>query len=121
MKRLLAIALLVSACGLSAPTPAPTDEPAGFDVAATRAVWAEDCDRPEPVDEVFCGHVKWDRLTGWRSTLEVPTDLLPSDRDGAKSICLYILAQRFDSNARPLGYDQVGVLDRDGGNAWLCP
>lgn len=110
MKRLLAMALLVAACGGSAsPTPTPTATRT-FDLAAVKAAFTEEC----ASDDLFCTQVDIDGLTANGTILNVPTTLAAEARDRATAICEQVALMD------DLGFETVGVLNRDGGNAAAC-
>jgi hypothetical protein len=54
------------------------------------------------------------------NTLYVPTTLDASARDRAEVICDQIAIAHFDAEGVDLGFEFVGVLDEDGGNAAAC-
>ena len=51
---------------------------------------------------------------------EMPTTLNAEARDRAEAICNQFVVAHFDADARDLGYEFVGILDRDGGNLAAC-
>jgi hypothetical protein len=122
----LAVALALMACGSSAgsvatqPPAEPTPEQAAFDISAVRANFTDECRDPAAVDELFCEQVRIDEMTGEGTILTVPTTLDAAADDRAYAICDQLVIAHFDGEGRDLGYEYVGVLDQDGGNAATC-
>ena len=117
---MLLTVLLLVACGEVASTPTP--EPvaaAAFDLALVMSNLTDECVDPIAVDDQFCEQVDIDGMTADGTTLIVPTTLNAGATDRASAICDQFL--HFDGETGdPLGYDTIGVLDRDGGNAAAC-
>lgn len=121
------VVLLVAACGGSAPPAAPTAKlptaapptPA-YDLAAVKANFKEECADPVVLDERTCKQIKIDGMTADGVILNVPTTLEPGISDEAKFLCKQMTFAHFDSDAKPLGYEIVGILDKNGGNAAAC-
>lgn len=119
MKRLLVIALLVVGCSAVGPTPEPIQTPA-YDLARVKATWTAECVDPVYVDADFCAQVQLNAMTGDGTILRVPTTLDAGETDRAKTICNLFTFASFDANGVALGYQIVGILDKDGGNAAAC-
>jgi hypothetical protein len=124
---LFATLMTLAACGGSAADPAddPADEPdaPAFDVGAVQANFTAECETPIVVDELFCEQVEIDGMTADGPILIVPTTLAALDgmRERAQVICETIARVHFDGETgEDLGYETVGILDRDGGNAAAC-
>ena len=114
--------LALSACGQQ-PTSEADDapEPAAFDLTLVRANFAAECEAPIVVDDLFCEQVDLDGMTAEGTILRVPTTLNAEARDRAQVICATIARVHFDGDTgEDLGYETVGILDRDGGNAAAC-
>lgn len=102
-----------------------TPQPAAFDVAAVAMNFRDECKGPDAailLDATFCQEVRLDSLSGEGTILRVPTI-----NHGAGSvaraavICRLFARHRFDSaRARPLGYESIDILDRDGGTSFSC-
>lgn len=59
-------------------------------------------------------------MTADGTILLVPTTLNAAARGRAEAICKLFALVRFDTEGVALGYEVVGILDRDGGNAAAC-
>lgn len=119
----LLAALVLAACGSQASpvvTPAPTPELPAFDVEAVRSNFADECRDPGVVDDLFCEQVKITEMSGTGSVLNVPTTLNAVADDRASAICDMLALAHFDADGEDLGYEFIGVLDQDGGNAAAC-
>lgn len=112
---LVLIAVLAVGCSSAAATPkaAPT-KAAGFDISAVRASFNEECRDPAVVDANFCQQVMIDRMSADGTILNVPTGLNPASLDRASAICDMLKVAHFDGSGKDLGYDTIGVMDRDG-------
>jgi hypothetical protein len=118
MRRLmLALVVVLAACGGPAPTAAPTP---AFDLAAVKANFTDECKDPMVVDDLFCEQVKVARMTADGEILNVPTTLNAASRERAEAICRQLTFAHFGAEGKDLGYRIVGVLDQDGGNAAAC-
>lgn len=123
MIRALVVVALLAGCGGSATTDPPdTPEPAAFGIAAVKASFTEECEDPIVLDELFCQQVDIDGMTAEGSTLIVPTLISALDgmRDRAQVICQQFAQVHFDGEGVDLGYEFIGVRNRDGGNAAAC-
>lgn len=116
----LALLLTLEACGGGAPAARATPEPPAFDVAAVAAAFKGDCKDPDPIDPLLCQQVKLDSLSGEGTILRVPTTLNSAATARAEAICDEFAVAHFDTNSVDLGYQTIGILDRDGGNAAAC-
>lgn len=123
MRRLLLLVFLVTACG-GAPTVVvyePSAAPvAGFDLAAVKANFTDECKDPAVVDELFCTQVKIAEMTADDDILNVPTTLAPEADDRAYAICDQLATDHFEPDGDDLGYNYIGILDMNGGNLAAC-
>lgn len=129
MNRLLALlaAATFAACGSAAPAPTtfvppPTAPPPtpGFDLAAVKANFKDECKDPMAITAKTCKQIKIDGMTADGVILNVPTTLEPGISDAARLLCKQLTFAHFDKDAKPLGYEIVGILDKNGGNAAAC-
>ena len=117
---IVAIGILsLVACG-SAATPNPTIEPPAFDLAAVKRSFTDECKSPTIVDGLFCQQVQIGGMSAVGTILRVPTTLDPSATDRADTICDELAEAHLGSDGKDLGYQSIGVLDKDGGNASAC-
>lgn len=129
----MAVAAALGACGgdtagggeANGGDASPTPQLAAFDVSNVAKNFSDECKDPDArvlLDEFFCEQVKLDQLSGEGAILRVPTTLASSGMGPrAEAICALFAVQHFDgATADPLGYDTIGILDRDGGNAAAC-
>lgn len=119
------IVSLLGLFGCSAGTPAPTLEPApeppAFDLATVKTNFADECKDPIVFDDVFCQQVEIGQMTGEGDILTVPTTLNAAATERAAAICDQIARAHYDSETgKDLGYEIIGILDKDGGNAAAC-
>lgn len=121
MVRALLVVALLAGCGGTATTErGDAPEAASFNLANVKANFAEECESPIVVDELFCDQVEIEGMSSDGDTLMVPTTLNASAVDRARAICHQLVTIHFDGDGVDLGYEFVGVLDRDGGNAAAC-
>jgi hypothetical protein len=126
----LALLMVVSAC--STPAAEPTrvgDVPPrsdgltllSFDLDRVKSNFEEECSALIAVDETFCDQVDIDGMTADGTILNVPTALNPEATDRALAICEVFASVHFDgATGDDLGYETIGILDMDGGNAAAC-
>ncbi len=126
-KPALLCATLVVLAGCSATvqgTPSATDQPTeapSFDLAAVKASFQAECEDPIVVDANFCEQVQLPKMTADGTILNVPTSLNEAATDRARAICQMIATAHFDgATGADLGYDTIGILDKDGGHAAAC-
>ena len=117
MRRLmLALVVVLAACGGSAPTtrPEPTAEPTRAPAAIVRIVG-------ESIDQLYCGE---DPKPKWCAALTTTDDSYDIGVDGtmlaigthalgaklAKDLCASVASAHFDENAVDLGYRHVVVV-----------
>jgi hypothetical protein len=121
--------LVLAGCGSgggATPTPAPGGTtpaaPAGLDLAVVRANFTDECKSPIIVDDLFCTQVKIDGMAAEGTSLIVPTTLNAAATARASAICEQAARAHYDgATGNDLGYTTVSVLDKDGGNATVCP
>jgi hypothetical protein len=123
MKAVL-VALLLVACAAPVQTEAePTPEPPGFDLERVQANFTDECQDPIAVDQTFCDQVD---IAGMRvedgTILIVPTFISATGMEPrAAAICEVFARVHFDgATGEDLGYETIGILDREGGNAAAC-
>jgi hypothetical protein len=120
----LATSCLIAVVGCSPSAPAvatPTTEPPAFDLAAVQRKFTDECNDPIVVDGLFCEQVHISGMSAEGTILKVPTTLNAAAKDRAGAICVQIAAAHRDGNGKDLGYETVGVLDRDGAFMASCP
>jgi hypothetical protein len=115
----MVVAIAVTACS-GGTTPKATPEPPAFDLGAVKANFTDECADPIIVDDLFCEQVTIASMTAEGTILRVPTTLNAAARDRASVICQQLATAHFDGTGKDLGYDTIGVLDKDGGNAAAC-
>ena len=116
----LVAALLLAGCGGGArPTASPRSTPA-FNLSAVKANFHGECVDPVVVDDLFCEQVKIDGMTADGDILNVATGLNAAAKDRAEAICNQVALAHFDGQGADLGYEIIGVLEKDGGNAAAC-
>jgi hypothetical protein len=121
VNRLIVLIGLVglAACGPAA-SPNATIEPPAFDLAAVKRSFADECKIPTVVDGLFCQQVEIGGMSAVGTILTVPTTLDPSATDRADTICDELAEAHVGRDGKDLGYQSIGVLDKDGGNASAC-
>ena len=133
--------LALAGCGGSGPTaspagasgpplPGPTDGTAptasaaaaspAFDITAVKANFSAQCLNATAFDMAFCDQVVVAGMTADGTTLIVPTNLEPADRGRATNLCRQVAFNHNDLRGLDLGYEFVGMLDRNGGNLASC-
>jgi hypothetical protein len=73
-----------------------------------------------PAGNFYCGRVEFDSMTADGTILTVPTQFAAGDANNADTACYLIAKGHRDPFGKDLGYETVGVLDVDGGNAAAC-
>jgi hypothetical protein len=109
----------LTACGCDA-SPNATIEPPAFDLAAVKRSFTDECKSPTIVDGLFCQQVQIGGMSAAGTILRVPTTLDPAATDRADTICDELAAAHLGRDGKDLGYQSIGVLDKDGGNASAC-
>jgi hypothetical protein len=113
-------AMLLAGCSATV-TPSATPQPAGFDLATVKANLQDECADPIVVDAEFCEQVEIAAMTAEGTILNVPTTLNAAASDRARAICDMIARAHFDgATGHDLGYETIGVLNKDGGHAAAC-
>ena len=113
-----ALALLLAGCSSATSTEAPATP--AFDLGAVKANFTDECTDPFVVDDLFCEQVVITDMTADGEILNVPTTLNAAATDRAEVICNQLAVAHFDSSGTALGYEIIGILDQDGGNAAAC-
>jgi hypothetical protein len=111
------VGLAASGCAAS---PNPTIEPPAFDLAAVKRSFTDECKSPTIVDGLFCQQVQVAGMSGVGTILRVPTTLDPAATDRADTICDELAEAHLGRDGKDLGYQSIGILDKDGGNASAC-
>ena len=109
--------LVLAACSSQA---VPEPSAATFDLRAVEANLAAECESPNVVDELFCDQVVINEITGIGESLVVRTSLSPSDTQRARAICQQLAQIHVDGEGNSLGYNVIGIRDRDGGRVAAC-
>jgi hypothetical protein len=119
---LLVVALLLAGCSSAAQaTSTETPTPPGFDLETVKENFQDECKDPTVVDANFCEQVKIAAMTAEGSILNVPTTLNAAAADRARVICDMFATAHFDGvTGDDLGYETIGILDKDGGHAAAC-
>jgi hypothetical protein len=104
----------------SGPTPSLAVEPAAFDLAAVKDNFSDQCLNPMAFDMAFCDQVVVSGMTADGTMLLVPTNLGSADRGRATVLCRQVAFAHNDLQGLDLGYEFVGMLDRNGGNLAGC-
>jgi hypothetical protein len=94
-----------------------------FDLDLVKSNFADECADPIVVDELFCQQVDIDGMTVQDgTTLIVPTLISGSGMEPRASVICEVFARvHFDGETgEDLGYQTIGILDREGGNAAEC-
>ena len=116
----LAVMALLAGCGGSAADATETPEPPAFDLAAVQASFTAECQSPIVVDELFCEQVQIEQMRAEGNILNVPTTLNPAADDRGRAICEQLQVAHFDGEGNDLGYEFIGIEDRNGGNLAAC-
>jgi hypothetical protein len=109
----------LAVCGCAA-SPNPTIEPPAFDLAAVKRSFTDECKSPTIVDGLFCQQVQIGGMSAVGTILSVPTTLDPAATDRADTICDELAEAHLGRDGKDLGYQSIGILDKDGGNASAC-
>jgi hypothetical protein len=130
----LALVLIVSACGATGPSAAeslieevesqlPSLPALNADeiVAEVQANAESECLAPEGVDELFCNQVDFDSITFEDGVLTVPTALEATAVADAEHVCdVFGGSHTNQQTGEPLGFVSIEVLSADGQVAASC-
>ena len=114
---LVIAATIVTGCGGTGTTPAPSP---AFDLALVVSQFEAACNDPTGI-EPSCDYVQPARMAGEGTTLIVPTSLSMGETGVARDICNWIAELHYDATTGyGLGYRRAEIQDRDGGSLVFC-
>lgn len=126
MRSMAVLILVLAACSSPVAPPDAIDEApdaVAFDLALVQSNFTDECADPTIFDDLLCQQVDIDGMTADGSILTVPTTLSAVGDMGprAEVICELIAFMHFDgATGDDLGYDTIGILDREGDNLTAC-